>query len=55
MNNLKGEVLVSDYFMKRPVHVENDIMKKWEPSVVHENAFTLDETKQLISIFKIYL
>lgn len=52
MSNLKGEVLVSNYFMKRPVHVENDIMRKWEPSVVHENAFTLDETKQLINIFK---
>lgn len=41
-----------EFFGRRPPEVEKEIMNRWEDSKVHQNVFTTDETKQLVSIFK---
>ena len=41
-----------EFFTRRPESVESYMMDRWEPSAVHEEVFTPDETKQLLAIFK---
>ena len=41
-----------EFFSKRPKQIEDIIINRWERSRVHEDVFTLDETKRLIEIFK---
>ena len=40
------------FFSKRPKNIENQIIDRWEPSVVHKDVFSKNDIKQLISIFK---
>ena len=41
-----------EHFSRRPKEVEDAIIASWEPSKVHKNVFSKDETKQLINLFK---
>ena len=41
-----------DFFSTRPPEIDKQIIDSWEPSKVYQNAFTSDETKRLINIFK---
>ena len=44
--------LMYDFFSKRPPEIEKQIVDNWEPSKVHHDVFSKDETKKLINIFK---
>jgi hypothetical protein len=43
---------VYNFFSRRPTDIEEFIVDRWEPSSLIPNAFSKDETKKLISIFK---
>ena len=40
------------HFSRRPKEIEDAIIASWEPSKIHKNVFSKDETKQLINLFK---
>ena len=41
-----------EHFSRRPKEIEDAIIASWEPSKVHKNVFSKDETKELINLFK---